>query len=166
MTDLQKLEWLYNEKIKIDESKQGYYRGLLHHMMNEFIIPELKKINADFAALYSHTYFGGSLFDGLKVRRKIKAATVPRKDPIVKEFSWKVGSTEQEFDLNIIFKWNKNACEIVHLGQDPKKKNFAYIMVTKSDLTQSESKIVFNDIGSGVNYISPKKVKTSLGGRV
>ena len=70
----------------------------------------------------------------------------------------KVGSTEQEFDLNLVFKWNKNACQIVNLGQDPKKKNFGNIMVTKPDrdLSQSEHKIVFND--NGVIYISPKKV--------
>ena len=75
-------------------------------------------------------------------------------------FFWKVDSTDQEFDLNLVFKWNKNTCQIVNLGQDPKKKNFGNIMVTKPDLSQSENKIVFND--RGVNYISPKKVNWTI----
>ena len=46
------------------------------------------------------------------------------------------------------------------MGQDPKKKNFGNILVTKPDLSQSETKIVFND--RGVNYISPKKVNLTF----
>merc|ERR1712126_189387 len=42
------------------------------------------------------------------------------------------------------------------LGQDQKKKNFAYIMVTKADLSQSEKKIVFND--HGITFVSPSKM--------
>jgi len=133
MSDLQKLEKLYNDEIKIDDREASYYRGLLRHLLELVLIPEMKRVNPDFSALYSHTYFGGSTFDGLKV-----------------------GSTDQEFDLNLVFKWNKNACQIVNLGQDPKKKNFGNIMATKPDLSQSETKIVFND--NGVIYISPKKM--------
>ena len=67
-----------------------------------------------------------------------------------------MGSSFQEFDLNILFKWNRNQCQIVKLGQDQKKKNFAYIMVKKADLSQSERKIVFYD--HGITYVSPSKV--------
>ena len=70
MTNLQKLEHLYNEKIKIDESEERYYRGLLRHLLESVLIPEMKRVNPDFSALYSHTYFGGSVFDGLKVKPK------------------------------------------------------------------------------------------------
>ena len=69
---------------------------------------------------------------------------------------FKVGSTHQEFDLNIVFKWNPNGCRIVKIGQDQMKKNFAPLLVTKSDLTASEKKIIFTD--RGVDYISPEKM--------
>ena len=69
---------------------------------------------------------------------------------------FKVGSTHQEFDLNIVFKWNPNGCRIVKIGQDQMKKNFAPLLVTKSDLTASERKIIFTD--RGVDYISPEKM--------
>ena len=72
MSDLQKLENLYNEKIKIDDSEEKYYRGLLHYLLEQVLIPELKRVNPDFSALYSHTYFGGSVFDGLKVNQPKK----------------------------------------------------------------------------------------------
>ena len=70
MSDLRKLENLYNENIKIDDSEQSYYRGLLNHLLERVLIPELKRVNPDFSALYSHTYFGGSVFDGLKVKQE------------------------------------------------------------------------------------------------
>ena len=73
MSDLRKLENLYNEKIKIDNSEASYYRGLLRHLLERELIPEMRRLNPDFAALYSHTYFGGSVFDGLKVH--ISAST-------------------------------------------------------------------------------------------
>ena len=69
MSDLRKLENLYNENIKIDDCEQSYYRGLLNHLLERVLIPELKRVNPDFSALYSHTYFGGSVFDGLKVNQ-------------------------------------------------------------------------------------------------
>ena len=83
--------------------------------------------------LYRDTYYGGSFFDGLKI-----------------------GSSSQEFDLNIFFKWKMKHCQIVNLGQDHQKKNFCYLRVTKSILSESERKIVFSE--GGINYISPKKM--------
>ena len=70
MSDLRKLENLYNEKIKIDDREASYYRGLLRHLLELLLIPEMKRVTPDFSALYSHTYFGGSTFDGLKVKTK------------------------------------------------------------------------------------------------
>ena len=71
-----------------------------------------------------------------------------------------VGSTHQEFDLNIVFKWNPTFCKLVNLGGDDKKKNFALLRVTKPEMTGSERKVVFQE--GGVDYISPKKVSTCL----
>ena len=93
----------------------------------------MRRTSRDFDNLYRNTYYGGSVFDGLKI-----------------------GSSPQEFDLNILFKWKMKHCQIEKLGQDPHKKNFCYIMVTKSSLSESERKIVFNE--GGINYISPKKM--------
>ena len=66
MTDLQKLEDLYNRRIKMDDDG-GFYRGLLNSMMMDFLIPEMKRTSPDFANLYQRIYYGGSTFDGLKV---------------------------------------------------------------------------------------------------
>ena len=74
MSDLRKLENLYNEKIKIDEGEASYYRGLLRHLLERELIPEMRRVNPDFTALYSHTYFGGSVFDGLKVEKQFKGS--------------------------------------------------------------------------------------------
>ena len=71
-----------------------------------------------------------------------------------------VGSTHQEFDLNIVFKWNPTFCKLVNLGGDDKKKNFALLRVTKPEMTGSEKRVVFQE--GGVDYISPKKVSTCL----
>ena len=65
-----------------------------------------------------------------------------------------VGSTHQEFDLNIVFKWNPTFCKLVNLNDD--KKNFALLKVTKPEMTGSERKVVFQE--GGVLYISPAKV--------
>ena len=70
-----------------------------------------------------------------------------------------VGSTHQEFDLNIVFKWNPTFCKLVNLGEDDKKKNFALLKVTKPEMTGSEKRVVFQE--GGVDYISPKKVSTT-----
>ena len=69
-----------------------------------------------------------------------------------------VWSTPQDFDLNIVFKWNPTFCKLVNLGGDNKKKNFALLRVTKPEMTGSEKRVVFQE--GGVDYISPKKVST------
>ena len=130
MSDLRKLEDLYNREIKIDDDEVEFYRGLLNAMI-QFIIPEMKRASPDFANLFRNIYYGGSFFDGLKV-----------------------GSTPQEFDLNVLFKWSPNHCEITNLDKD--KKNFALLQVTKQNLTPSEMKIVENT--GNMQIISPVKV--------
>ena len=70
MTDLQKLEDLYNRNIKIDEEVQKFYQGLLRFLEHDLIIPEMRKTSNDFNNLYKNTYYGGSFFDGLKVKFK------------------------------------------------------------------------------------------------
>merc|ERR1711915_20183 len=93
----------------------------------------MKKTSPEFDDLYRETYWGGSFFDGLKV-----------------------GSTEQEFDLNIVFKWKGTYGEIKAVGADSKKKNFAFIEVKKSPLTNSEEKITFEKDEN--KFLSPVKM--------
>ena len=132
MSQLHQLEDLYNQRIKIDENEQKRYQGLLKYVLDT-IISKMKQTTPEFNDLYRETYYGGSFFDGLKV-----------------------GSTDQEFDLNIVFKWKAQHGEITRLGEDQKKKNFCYIKVTKPALTPSEEKITVDS--QGVKYLSPIKM--------
>lgn len=66
MTNLQKLENLYNEKVKVDENEENFYRGILKSLV-DVIIREMKETSPAMAELYRETYWGGSFFDGLKV---------------------------------------------------------------------------------------------------
>ena len=132
MSQLHQLEGLYNQKVKIDEQEQKRYQGLLKYVVDT-VIDNMKKITPEFDDLYRETYWGGSFFDGLKV-----------------------GSTEQEFDLNIVFKWKTTYGEIKAVGTDSKKKNFAFIEVKKSPLTNSEEKITFEK--DEKQFLSPVKM--------
>merc|ERR1711892_606962 len=132
MSQLHQLEDLYNQRIKIDENEQKRYQGLLKYVVDE-MISKIKETTPEFADLYRETYYGGSFVDVLKI-----------------------GLTEQEFDLNIIFKWKAQHGEITRLVEDQKKKNFCYIKVTKPVITPSEEKITFSD--QGVKYLSPIKM--------
>ena len=132
MSQLHLLEDLYNQRIKIDEEEQKKYQGLLKYVVDT-MISKMKESTPEFNDLYRETYYGGSFFDGLKI-----------------------GSTEQEFDLNIVFRWKSQSGEITGLGEDKRKKNFCYIKVTKPVLSPSEEKITFNM--HGVQYLSPIKM--------
>jgi len=132
MSQLHLLEDLYNQRIKIDEEEQKKYQGLLKYVVDT-MISKMKEKTPEFNDLYRETYYGGSFFDGLKI-----------------------GSTEQEFDLNIVFKWKTQSLEITRLEEDKKKKNFCYIKVTKPVLSPSEEKITFKL--HGVQYLSPIKM--------
>ena len=66
MTNLQKLEDLYNRKVKVEECEERKYRGILKYLV-DVLIGEMKKTSHDMALLYRETYWGGSFFDGLKV---------------------------------------------------------------------------------------------------
>ena len=132
MSQLHLLEDLYNQRIKIDEEEQKKYQGLLKYVVDT-MISKMKESTPEFNDLYRETYYGGSFFDGLKI-----------------------GSTEQEFDLNIVFRWKSQSGEITRLGEDKRKKNFCYIKVTKPVLSPSEEKITFNM--HGVQYLSPIKM--------
>jgi len=131
MSQLHLLEKLYNQRIKLDAEEKKKYQGLLKHVVDT-MISKMKETTPEFNDLYRETYYGGSFFDGLKI-----------------------GSTEQEFDLNIVFKWKTQAGEITRLGED-KKNNFGHIKVRKPVLSPSEEKITFNL--HGVQYLSPIKM--------
>ena len=67
MTNLQKLEDLYNREIKVDEAEEKKYRGIVKYFVEDVIISEMMKTSPDMANLYRETYWGGSFWDGLKV---------------------------------------------------------------------------------------------------
>ena len=67
MTNLQKLEDLYNREIKVDEAEEKKYRGIVKYLVDNVVIEKLKQTSPDMANLYRETYWGGSFYDGLKV---------------------------------------------------------------------------------------------------
>ena len=137
MSQISQLEHLYNTRVKVEASKQKRHQTLMKCLVDT-IISKMKDKSRTFNALYRETYYGGSAFDGLKVN-----------------------STEQEFDLNILFKWKAKDLEVARLGDDSRKKNFCFMKVTKKDLSQSEEKILDTDHYSqeqGTKYLSPIKM--------
>ena len=89
----------------------------------------MKAASPTFHSLYRETYYGGSFFDGLKV-----------------------GSTIQEFDLNIVFKWKARNLQVARLGEDPKKRNFCFLMVNRTQLSPAEEKMVEGE------HLSPSRM--------
>ena len=137
MSQISQLENLYNKRVKVDDSEQKRYLSLMKTLVGA-IIAKMKEKSKTFNALYREPYYGGSVFDGLKVN-----------------------STGQEFDLNILFKWKAKDLEVVRLGQDSKKKNFGFLKATKKDLTLCEDKILDTDdygLEPGSKYLSPIKM--------
>merc|ERR550532_3842318 len=61
MTNLQKLEDLYNREIKVDEAEEKKYRGIVKHLVDNVVIEKLKQTSPDMANLYRETYWGGIL---------------------------------------------------------------------------------------------------------
>ena len=94
MSQISQLENLYNTRVKVEDFEQKRYQALMKFLMQE-IISKMKDKSKTFNALYRETYYGGSVFDGLKVN-----------------------STEQEFDLNILFKWKAKDLEVERLGDN------------------------------------------------
>jgi len=129
MTNLQKLEDLYNREVRVGDDEMKKYQGILKYLV-DVVIEKMKKSSPEMAELYRETYWTGSFFDGLKV-----------------------GSTSQEFDLNIVYKWAPKDCSIVKIV-----KNFGWLKVTKQKLSASERGIVFTDPATAENFISPQKM--------
>ena len=94
MSQISQLEHLYNTRVKVEASKQKRHQTLMKCLVDT-IISKMKDKSRTFNALYRETYYGGSAFDGLKVN-----------------------STEQEFDLNILFKWKAKDLEVERLGDN------------------------------------------------
>ena len=136
MSQASQLEALYNRKVKIDDRESQRYQSLLNFLVED-VVSKMRETSKTFNALFSKIYYGGSFFDGLKV-----------------------GSTDQEFDLNIIFKWREEDLEVVRLGEDSKKRNFCFLKVSKSQLSKAEEMIVnTDDYGqSPCLYLSPLKM--------
>ena len=136
MSQANQLEALYRRKVKIDRGETQRYQSLLNFLLDD-VVSKMRETSKTFNALFSKIYYGGSFFDGLKV-----------------------GSTDQEFDLNLIFKWREEDLEVVRLGEDSKKRNFCFLKVTKSQLSKAEETIVNTDDyrQSPCLYLSPLKM--------
>ena len=132
MSQTHELEQLYIERVRVDKDLENEYRGLLKHVV-DLMISKMKAMSPVFEELYRETYYGGSFFDGLKVN-----------------------STKQEFDLNIVFK--RIPMEVTGLGEDPAKKNFCFLRVTKPTLSPEEEKIVDKSWWAGTTTLSPAKM--------
>ena len=136
-SQINQLERLYASRIKVDETKQKEYKSLMKNLVGE-IISKMKRNSKTFSALFKEIYYGGSVFDGLKVN-----------------------STEQEFDLNLLFKWKAKDLEVTRLGEDLEKKNFCYLKATKINLNAFEERILDTDSYGpqpGSKYLSPIKM--------
>ena len=73
MTNHQKLEALYNDKVKLDEMEEKKYRGILNYLV-DVVVRKMKETDPAMAELYRETYWGGSFFDGLKVMSNIRVS--------------------------------------------------------------------------------------------
>ena len=136
MSQIFHLEQMYNTRVRIEESEQKKYLSLMKNIVGR-IIQEMKERSQTFNVLYKETYFGGSVFDGLKVN-----------------------STGQEFDLNIIFKCKAKDVEVVGLGHDSKRKNFCFLKVSKTSNQFEDTIVNTDDYGThpGTKYLSPVKM--------
>ena len=128
MSQIGRLEELYNSRVRVDSALQKDYQGLLEYVMTT-LITMMKQVSPMFGLLYRETYFGGSFFDGLKVN-----------------------STDQEFDLNIVFKWNPKDLKVAKVSSDA--KNFTFLEVAKQFLNTAESSIVDKTIISPIKMFS------------
>ena len=61
------LEDLYNQRIKVAEAEEKKYRGIVKYFVEDVIVDQMMKTSPDMADLYRETYWGGSVYDGLKV---------------------------------------------------------------------------------------------------
>ena len=132
-----KLEQLYNSEIKLDVTEDKRCSKVLNKVLAT-VLATAKEKSSDFKELYRETYYGGSYYDGLKVK-----------------------STDFEYDLNIVFLTPKTSWALANLGDDVRKPNFANI--TSNHLSKDHpSAKAFNNLlvkdRQGNWAISPKKM--------
>ena len=99
----EKLEHLYSSKIEVGSKKQRHYLNLLKFVMN-FLIVQMRQVAPDFSKRVAEIYCGGSFFDGLKT-----------------------DSQAQEFDMNILFRFNPDYFHLCQLGDYKGKENFCFL---------------------------------------
>ena len=131
------LEQLYAREIKLDEQEKKQYKALLQNVLS-VVIEKMKEASPAFKELYRRNYYGGSFYDGLKV-----------------------GSTGQEFDLNILFSWPDHSIKIANLGDDVRKPNFADLQNDNYRANQNQKQIL-GENRYGKEILSPKKMFTLL----
>ena len=99
----EKLEHLFHTQIEVRSEKQRRYLRLLKFVMN-FLVDEIKRVVPKFRERLAQLYCGGSFFDGLKT-----------------------DSQPQEFDMNIIFRYNPDFFHLCELGDYKGKENFCFL---------------------------------------
>ena len=99
----EKLEHLFSSKIEVGSKKQRQYLNLLKFVMN-FLMVQMKQVAPYFSKRVAEIYCGGSFFDGLKT-----------------------DSQAQEFDMNVIFRFNSDYFHLCQLGDYKGKENFCYL---------------------------------------
>ena len=99
----EKLEHLFSSRIEVGSKKQRQYLNLLKFVMN-FLIVQMKQVSGEFSKRFAEIYCGGSFFDGLKT-----------------------DSQAQEFDMNVLFRFNPDYFHLCQLGDYKGKENFCYL---------------------------------------
>jgi hypothetical protein len=131
--DNHNLENIYTTRVMVPKAKRETYDALLGEVMNT-LIERMKDMSHEFRFHYLETYCGGSHFDGLKV-----------------------DSTHQEFDLNIVFKWDPENILIKGLGLQKKKRNFCFLETKRKRVHHMHGRILTRN-QYGRHNISPGKM--------
>ena len=132
LTNNHNLETLYTHCVMVEKTEQAKYLELLLDCMN-FMIEEMKQGSPEFEYLFKEIYHGGSVFDGLKVK-----------------------STDQEFDLNLVFNWKTKDLTVTGLGSDTNMKNFCFLRTNKP--LNALERCIVDYSSDGQCYVSPEKM--------
>ena len=130
------LEGLYMQEIKLNEEDEKKAKKVLESVLKTVLeIAQVKSEN--FKEFFREIYYGGSYYDGLKVK-----------------------STDFEFDLNIVFQNPKTSWVLRNLGDDVRKPNFANLTCQQA-ASKAWNELMIKD-RQGNLAISPKKMFSVL----
>ena len=119
-----------DENINLKPNIQAIHDDLLTEVLN-LVIYNMRQSTPHFDHQFQILYYGGSYFDGLKIR-----------------------SSCQEYDINIVFKTSD--VKIVDLGTDQAKPNFCKLELTSNSRSDAEDSICYEHRHR--QYLSPEKM--------